>query len=73
MKLISSEIVPNGVAEPIYAWDISQHMLTAIGEVVTSGATAEDALANAADAINPVSYTHLDVYKRQMFCIGTPF
>ena len=52
MKLISSEIVPNGVAEPIYAWDISQHMLTAIGEVVTSGATAEDALANAADAIN---------------------
>lgn len=52
MQLISSEIVPNGVAEPIYAWDISQHMLTAIGEVVTNGTSAEDALATAADAIN---------------------
>ena len=44
--------MPNGVAEPIYAWDISAHMLTAIGEVVTNGSTAEDALAGAADAIN---------------------
>ena len=52
MQIVSSEIVPNGVAEPIYAWDISAHMLTAIGEVVTNGSTAEDALAGAADAIN---------------------
>lgn len=52
MQIISSEIVPNGVAEPIYAWDISQHLLTAIGEVVTNGTSAEDALATAADAIN---------------------
>lgn len=52
MQIISSEIVPYGIAEPIYAWDISQSMLTAIGEVVTSGASAEDALATAANAIN---------------------
>lgn len=52
MQIISSQIVPNGIAEPIYAWDISASMLTAIGEVVTGGATAEDALQNAADAIN---------------------
>ena len=52
MQIISSEIVPNGISEPIYAWDISASMLTAIGEVVTNGTSAEDALAAAADAIN---------------------
>ncbi len=52
MQAISTEIVPYGIAEPIYAWDISADMLTAIGEVVTSGKTAEDALSTAADAID---------------------
>lgn len=52
MQVVSSKIVPNGVSEPIYAWDISSDILTAIGEVVTNGTKAEDALATAADSIN---------------------
>lgn len=52
MKTISKDIIPNAIAEPIYAWDISAQMLTAIGEVVTAGVSPQDALQNAADQIN---------------------
>lgn len=52
MQTISQDIIPHAIAEPIYAWDISAQMLTAIGEVVTAGLTPEEALANAAEQIN---------------------
>lgn len=52
MQAISSQIIPNAISEPIYAWDISQNMLTAMGEVIVNGATPEDALKTAADNIN---------------------
>lgn len=52
MQIISSQIIPSSIAEPIYAWDISASLLTAIGEVVTGGMSPEEALKNAADAIN---------------------
>lgn len=51
MQIISSELIPNAISEPIYNWEISAFLLTAMGEVV-NGATAEDALATAADEIN---------------------
>lgn len=52
MQIISSQIIPNSISEPIYAWEISAALLTAIDEVVTGGASPEDALQNAADTIN---------------------
>lgn len=51
-QTISSEIIPYAISEPIYAWDISAIMINAFGEVVVNGATAEDALATAANDIN---------------------
>jgi multiple sugar transport system substrate-binding protein len=52
MQIISSQIIPNAISEPLYAWDVSAHMLTAMGEVVVNGAAPEDALKAAADNIN---------------------
>ena len=52
MQTISRHIIPNAIAEPIYTWDISAQLLTAIGEVVTAGLSPEEALQNAADQIN---------------------
>lgn len=52
MQTISQEIIPNAISEPIYAWDISSFLLTAMDEVLINGTSAEDALAQAADAIN---------------------
>lgn len=52
MQTISRDIIPNAIAEPIYTWDISAQLLTAIGEVVTAGLSPEEALQNAADQIN---------------------
>jgi multiple sugar transport system substrate-binding protein len=52
MQIISSQIIPYAIAEPIYAWDVSASMLTAMGEVVANGATPQNALAAAAAAIN---------------------
>lgn len=51
-QTIASDIIPYAIAEPIYAWDVSAQMLTAIGEVVTAGLSPEEALQNAADQIN---------------------
>lgn len=52
MQTISREIIPHGIAEPIYAWDISAQVLTAIGQVVTAGVSAQEALKAAAEQIN---------------------
>ena len=52
MQVISSQIIPNAISEPLYAWDVSAHMLTAMGEVIVNGATPEAALQAAADNIN---------------------
>ncbi len=52
MQAISTQIIPNAISEPLYAWDVSANMLTAMGEVIVNGATPEDALKAAADAIN---------------------
>lgn len=52
MKIISAQIIPYSVSEPIYAWDVSATMLTAMGEVIVNGSTPEAALQTAADAIN---------------------
>ncbi len=51
-QTIARDIIPYAIAEPIYAWDVSAQMLTAIGEVVTAGLSPEEALQNAADQIN---------------------
>lgn len=51
MKIITADIIPSAISEPVYAWDISAEMLNAIGEVVVNNSTAEDALKKAADAI----------------------
>lgn len=52
MQTISRDIIPYAISEPIYTWDISAQMLTAIGEVVTAGLSPEEALKNAAEQIN---------------------
>ncbi len=52
MQVISSQIIPTSISEPLYAWDVSANMLTAMGEVIVNGATPEDVLKAAADAIN---------------------
>ncbi len=52
MQAISTQIIPYAISEPIYSWDISQAVLTAVGEVVTNGVEVNDALTGAADAIN---------------------
>ncbi len=52
MQIVSTDIIPFAVAEPIYTWDVSAALLTAIGEVVTNGMTPEAALAAAAEQIN---------------------
>ena len=52
MQIISSQIIPHSISEPLYAWDVSANMLTAMGEVIVNGATPEEALKAAADAIN---------------------
>ncbi len=52
MQVISSQIIPHAISEPIYAWDISAAMLTAMGEVTINGAAPEAALQAAADSIN---------------------
>ncbi|MFH1512941.1 MAG: extracellular solute-binding protein [Bacillota bacterium] len=52
MQAISSQIIPTAISEPLYAWDFSANLLTAMGEVIVNGQTPEDALQVAADAIN---------------------
>ncbi len=52
MKTISEQVVPYTVAEPLYAWDISMAVDTALQSVVVSNASPADALAKAADSIN---------------------
>ena len=52
MQAISSEIIPNAISEPLYAWDFSANLLTAMGEVIVNGKTPAEALQAAADAIN---------------------
>ena len=52
MQAISTQIIPNAISEPLYAWDFSANLLTAMGEVIVNGAAPEDALKAAADAIN---------------------
>ena len=52
MQVISSQIIPHSISEPLYAWDVSANMLTAMGEVIVNGATPQEALKAAADAIN---------------------
>lgn len=52
MQVISSQIIPHAISEPLYAWDFSANLLTAMGEVIVNGKTPEEALQAAADAIN---------------------
>ncbi len=52
MQAISSQIIPSAISEPLYAWDFSANLLTAMGEVIVNGQTPEAALQVAADAIN---------------------
>lgn len=52
LKTISEGIVPYAVAEPIYAWDISFAVGSAVESAVIDGKTAEEVLQTAADTIN---------------------
>ena len=51
MQVISADIIPYGISEPIYAWDISAELLNAMSEVTVNNMSAEDALQQAADNI----------------------
>lgn len=52
LKIISEGIVPYAAAEPIYAWDISFAIGSAIESAVIDGKSAEEVLQTAADTIN---------------------
>ncbi|HEY3336941.1 MAG TPA: sugar ABC transporter substrate-binding protein, partial [Propionicimonas sp.] len=52
MKTISQDIVAHGIAEPVYPWDISLAMGTAIESGMKGTASVDAALKTANDAIN---------------------
>lgn len=52
MKTISQDIVAHGIAEPVYPWDISLAMGTAIEASMKGTASVDAALRTANDAIN---------------------
>jgi multiple sugar transport system substrate-binding protein len=52
MKVVSEQITPYAIAEPLYAWDICMAVDNAIENAVLKNMSAEDALAKAAEAIN---------------------
>ncbi len=51
MKVVSEQITPYAVAEPLYAWDISMAVANAYENAVLKNMSAQDALAKAADDI----------------------
>jgi multiple sugar transport system substrate-binding protein len=57
MKVISQQIVPYGVAEPVYPLDISTAMATAIQSAMTGNQSVADALATADQTINQTIQT----------------
>jgi hypothetical protein len=52
MKVVSEQITPYAVAEPLYAWDICMAVANAYENAVVKNMSAEDALAKAAQDIN---------------------
>lgn len=52
MKVVSEQITPYAVAEPLYAWDISMAVANAYENAVLKNMSAEAALAKAAEDIN---------------------
>lgn len=52
MQAVASDIIPYAVPEPLYAWDISAFVLTAVGDVVVNNMSVDDALAKAEASIN---------------------
>ncbi len=52
MQAVAADVIPYGIAEPTYPWEISSFMLAALNKVVIEGVPVEDALTNAAAEIN---------------------
>ena len=53
-NLISKKVVPYSLPEPVYPWDISASLATAIDNVVINGMSVNDALAQSEQEINAV-------------------
>ena len=51
MKVVSEQITPYSVAEPLYAWDISMAVANSYENAVLKNMSAQDALAKAAEDI----------------------
>lgn len=52
MQTIVRDVIPYTVPEPLYAWDISAFVLTAVGDVVVNKMSVEEALAKCEASIN---------------------
>lgn len=52
MQTVARDIIPYGITEPTYPWEVSSFLLAAMNEVVINGVAAEEALATAAQEIN---------------------
>lgn len=52
LQVVARDIIPYGIKEPSYPWDVSAFLLAAMNEVVINGVSAEEALATAEKEIN---------------------
>jgi len=52
MQTVARDVIPYGIKEPTYPWEVSAFLLAAMNEVVINGVPAEEALATAAAEIN---------------------
>lgn len=52
LQTVARDIIPYGIKEPSYPWDVSAFLLAAMNEVVINGVSPEDALATAENEIN---------------------